>query len=88
MTAPDPALTDAQFLAGLRALIIDSAHRDLPAPHVFEATVYEQPTGPDVLCVVARYRNGAGQPRRQVFSLDLVEVTEPEWDLELPPADL
>ena len=82
MTAPatDPELTLAQFVNGIRDLISDASHTDLPDPNRLDVEIYDGPDGAAFINVIARFRNNAGDDRRQHCLLRVVEISTPEWN--------
>ncbi|MCP2243310.1 hypothetical protein [Lentzea aerocolonigenes] len=81
MTAPttDPGLTLAEFVYGIRDLINGASHTDLPDPNRLDVELYDGTDG-TYINVIARYRNDAGDDRRQHCLLRVVEISEPEWN--------
>ncbi|GGN23882.1 hypothetical protein GCM10011609_77000 [Lentzea pudingi] len=82
MTAPatDHGLTLPEFVYGIRDLISDASHADLPDPNRLDVEIYDGPDGAAYINVIARYRNDAGEDRRQHCLLRVVEISETEWN--------
>ena len=76
----DPELTLVEFVYGIRDLINGASHTDLPDPNRFDVEIYDGPDGAAYINVIARFRNDAGDDRRQHCLLRVVEISEPEWN--------
>ena len=73
-------LTLTHFIHFILNLIIYASHTNLPDPNLFYVELYDCPDGAAYINVIARYRNHAGDDRRQHCLLRVVEISEPEWN--------